>query len=403
MSKRLTRRTKAKKQKEIVILSVLGLMFFLTVGYATFSTTISLHAKGNIIQKNLYVSSNGSDVNGKGTIAEPYATIGMAYSKAKINKKSTIYIMDNITATQTTVMDGTKDIVLTSCTKINSETCITSEPNSIIRGDLLLDHIFLISNGNIELNNITLDGNNVEGQKPLVFSDGNNNPSIVINENTTIKNALNVNQNTSLLENVGAAITTGTDTTLTINDGMISNNNTIYGSAIFSWGNVIINNGTIADNTATTNGGAMYLNKRANLTINNGTIANNTATLNGGAILLNNSSLTINDGKISGNNATNHGGGVYGQSNSTINIQGGTIENNTAGANGGGIGFNSGTINMTNGFITGNIAGANGGGISSTGTINFNGGTISNNTAVNYSGIYNIGTCTPTDRCNAAT
>lgn len=42
-----------KKQKRLLIVSSISLLLFLCVGYAAFSTQLSLKAKGNIKQKTL--------------------------------------------------------------------------------------------------------------------------------------------------------------------------------------------------------------------------------------------------------------------------------------------------------------------------------------------------------------
>ena len=42
------RKKKLKKQKRLLIIGTFTLLIFLSVGYAAFSTTISLNAKGNI-------------------------------------------------------------------------------------------------------------------------------------------------------------------------------------------------------------------------------------------------------------------------------------------------------------------------------------------------------------------
>ena len=73
-----------KKQKKIIIVSTLSLLLILTVGYAAFSTTLSLKAKGNIQPRsNLYVSANGSDETGNGTKNKPYKAINKAYEVAE--------------------------------------------------------------------------------------------------------------------------------------------------------------------------------------------------------------------------------------------------------------------------------------------------------------------------------
>jgi hypothetical protein len=45
---RLTKRGKLKRQKSLLIIGTFSLLLFLSVGYATFSTTITLNAKGKV-------------------------------------------------------------------------------------------------------------------------------------------------------------------------------------------------------------------------------------------------------------------------------------------------------------------------------------------------------------------
>ena len=52
MKKRLTRREKRRRNKKILITSILCLLLCLCVGYAAFSTQLSLKAKGNIKERN---------------------------------------------------------------------------------------------------------------------------------------------------------------------------------------------------------------------------------------------------------------------------------------------------------------------------------------------------------------
>ena len=51
------RRRKRRKQKKIIIISTLSLLLFLCIGYAAFSTNLSLTAKGNIKEKSRVIQS----------------------------------------------------------------------------------------------------------------------------------------------------------------------------------------------------------------------------------------------------------------------------------------------------------------------------------------------------------
>lgn len=143
----------------------------------------------------------------------------------------------------------------------------------------------------------------------------------------------------------------------------------------------------IEDNTATDNGGGVYITMQTSrynseLNLVSGTIAKNKAR-NGGGVYVENTNINIgasatttdNAIKIEGNQASENGGGIY-------------LKQETAYVS-------SVQINVSNGFVTGNTATKNGGGIYQTGTIGnclvTGEGEISNNTAANGGGIYIAG------------
>lgn len=66
MKRRLTKNIKRKKQKKIVIITTLSLLFVITAGYAAFQTGLNITAKGNIYNKGdlCYETSD----NGDGTV-----------------------------------------------------------------------------------------------------------------------------------------------------------------------------------------------------------------------------------------------------------------------------------------------------------------------------------------------
>ena len=215
--------------------------------------------------------------------------------------------------------------------------------------------------------------------------------------------------------NGGAAyVTSGT---ITLSGGYMKGNNATNGAAIASKTsntfNMSIEGGIdISGNTATENGGALYIDKNntsnATLTIGPSSIYDNTA-VNGAAIALhrtnndNNFTLELISGVISANTATENGGGVYltgtgtdYKSTTIVYLKGTKISANNA-KNGAGIYFNTPLVYFTGGEISENTASIDGGGIyCENATINFNkkedGGsftTIKNNTATqNGAGAY---------------
>ena len=109
--------------------------------------------------------------------------------------------------------------------------------------------------------------------------------------------------------------------------------------------------GTIRNNTAGQNGGAVCLAaENTRFVLSAGTISGNKA-VNGGAFYLDgckyfgdqdSSSLQVHGGEISGNTATGNGGAVYLlRQHSILSLYSGTIKNNTADGNGGAVYFHT--------------------------------------------------------------
>ena len=53
-NRRLTR--KGKKQRKIIVSSVIGLLFVMSIGYAAFKTNLNINAKGNIKDNSITIS-----------------------------------------------------------------------------------------------------------------------------------------------------------------------------------------------------------------------------------------------------------------------------------------------------------------------------------------------------------
>ncbi|MBP0019602.1 MAG: CHAT domain-containing protein [Cyanobacteria bacterium SBLK] len=196
-----------------------------------------------------------------------------------------------------------------------------------LNSELSINNQTLIIDGTT--NNIILDG---QSSDRIFFID--NNSSVTLN-NLTI-------QNGRLGANGGAGIYVK-DSTLTINDSIITNN------------------------SAVDDGGGIFI-KDSIATINNSTISGNTisgSNLHGGGIASQNSTLTVESSTISGNVAI--GGGVSGAGISLRQtdaaIDNSTISGNSAGGNGGGIFMDKGTVILENSTISQNSSNSDGGGI----------------------------------------
>ena len=288
----------------------------------------------------------------------------------------------------------------------------------------------------------TIIGNSASGFGGAIYSDGKGVAARKDDENSKPTYGLAVT-NCTISNNTakaGGAVYLGSNANAGISGCTISGNTAVNGGAIYNnspglpetnktkpLSGLTISSGTISGNTASSNGGAVYLAgdatasmsggsiyrstaergagvfaaNNASMEISGGNITNNEAVSGGGVGMFNDSSMTMLGGTISGNRATN-GGGVYTDNSATLDIQGGDIHSNTATANGGGVYHAAGVFALSgDGKITSNDA-ANGGGVfnSSDGVVAegdepgvpgfiLSGGSINNNKAtVDGAGIY---------------
>ena len=166
-------------------------------------------------------------------------------------------------------------------------------------------------------------------------------------------------------------------------NGEIKQNSAKYGAGTYCCGILSITGGTFNTNTATEDGGGVYLHTTGNLALSsNGSITGNQAK-NGGGIY-SAGPMTLSGGTITYNNASLNGGGIYATKAVTMAQTG--ISNNTAVLNGGGVYYNSAlsTWTMNSGSISENKAHVSGGGFYGIGPrmkFVMNGGTISFNLA----------------------
>ncbi|HUN08364.1 MAG TPA: choice-of-anchor Q domain-containing protein [Aggregatilineales bacterium] len=175
---------------------------------------------------------------------------------------------------------------------------------------------------------------------------------------------------------------------LTIENGLASAGGLgVMGGAIFTWGQLTIDNsvfsgnaaanvgglgGAIANvetsstltirnssftaNAALNNSGGAVHNTRGNVLLIGNTFSNNSAD-NGGAFASEDGNVTLINNTFSGNAASNQGGAIYTGFNAVVLMQNNTITNNTAGTQGGGI-YNifAGIVTLHNTIVAGNNA-----------------------------------------------
>ena len=115
------------------------------------------------------------------------------------------------------------------------------------------------------------------------------------------------------------------------------------GGGILNEGTLTINGGTIKENKTTSLGAGIYNVTGKTLTLDGGVIDNNQNTTNDGGGIYNQGTFTLTSGSITNNKVTGtskNGGGIY--NTGTMSINGGTIQNNTATGLGAGI-YHDGT------------------------------------------------------------
>ena len=329
--RRLTRRQKGKRKKQIIMVLTICFLFVMVVGYAAFSTNLNLKAKGNIRDRNnLYVASYGSDIDGRGTKEKPYATIQKAYDNAW--ESATIYIMTDLQISETVLFDKNKTVTLQSETD-----------NHKLTRDNMTEYILMITTGETTITNLTLDGENKEANESLLRVEGT--------ETNICK--LNLGENVIIQNNID-----------TEDHG---------GGASWRYSNVTIDGAKFLNNVASYGGGG-FISRFSDVTINYAEIIGNEAG-DGGAMFFGDNTLTINNILVQNNKSIEkHGmgtnsGGIELRA-ATMNMYNGKIINNTTTGTGGGIFAGSGndvsqdvgsTLNLYNGEIYSNIAELGGG------------------------------------------
>ena len=154
--------------------------------------------------------------------------------------------------------------------------------------------------GNLTLENITIDGKNINAQKPMIDSFAN----LTIEDGTTIKNGNDYN-------NKGIGGIYQGEGTITMNGGTITNNKGASDGAIrIANGKFVMNGGSIYENTGKIRGGVQFV--KGTFVMNSGSITNNTATESApGGLNIDYGTFEIHGGTINNNTGiTNANGGA---------------------------------------------------------------------------------------------
>ena len=189
----------------------------------------------------------------------------------------------------------------------------------------------------------------------------------------------------------GGAIYAGYSNSLTLTGVTLEENSTnYYGGAVNAPGtNVTINGKSVINNNSGITGVALYFRDGGNCVLDNISVTNNVATTDGSGVIYitGAGSLTINALTATGN-YNNNGGVIYASGNAKISVSNSSLSNNTAKNLGGAIDFrSSGASSITNTIIEGNTskkgAAIN---VAGTGELTINGCTIKNNIASDKGG-----------------
>ena len=205
-------------------------------------------------------------------------------------------------------------------------------------------------------------------------------PQIVINKGSVTGNKAFRNGGGIFQDENTKFIIEGQEVSFDNNESLEGSGGAVY----IALGEAEVKGGTISNNRAKLNGGALYINGK--ITMTDGAIENNHATNGGGICIEAGDDLEFMNCSITRNSASNYGGGIYvtnDKTGTTAELGGGSIfNNNTASVAGGGLAVDGPITFDFVGSIQNNKAPA-GGGISlvNTAKLNFNGGFIRSNFA----------------------
>jgi predicted outer membrane repeat protein len=233
--------------------------------------------------------------------------------------------------------------------------------------------IYTSSTSTLTVNASTLNNNVAESEGGAIHT----------GENAVISNSI-LNFNASGSE--GGAVYADASSITVANTIMFQNTAESEGGAIGTDATTgLFTNDQLTNNNAGSEGGGLYFDGTT-LTMVNCTVSNNVSGDDGGALISatgGSGVTTITGGNFNGNTASSDGGGMYLEG--TASVTNATIHNNVSGSSGGGIFYDSGTsLTVTTSNITNNTSHTYGGGVEDdegSGTMVLLGDFISGNTA----------------------
>ena len=232
------------------------------------------------------------------------------------------------------------------------------------------------SSASLTLTNITVTGSTVAGTATagsLVYVNGG---TLTVGAGATLQG--NTVTGGAAATGVGGAVRAASGATVNITDGaVITGNSASYnGGGIYLTSNSILNmtGSSVAGNTAA-NGGGIYTNSAASFSITDSTIVDNRASAIGGGIYSATNgtatdlrTLTIANSTIGTNEQPNTagttGGGIQVSNYTDLVVTDSSVQANTAGTNGGGIYVGTySSLSLTGSSVQANTAGTSGGGV----------------------------------------
>ena len=342
-------------------------------------TCIFLLYSSNLNANTINVSTTGSDMDGDGSIANPYATIQKGVDEALAN--DTVYVFDGI-------YDG--GII------------INEKPLSLI-GQTREESKINIIRSTPQISVINTQNDTVRISNFRIKRGSSNRGGGLYSENSNV-----IISNTDFSHNIssgnGGAIVAINSKMKVSNSLFFLNNSDSLGGSIYSKESILELEEVEIRNNSALAGGAVGLDTLSNCVINNSEIFNNGANVGGGIAVFKGGKLTILNSDIYGNNAAGGlipqhpdpenfplyggGGGLYQQFSDSLIIKNSNFEdNNTSGIGGGLAIYYSSDIVLENVNIKGNESDGAGGGICflRSDNINYTGGTIRDNRS-NFNG-----------------
>lgn len=275
----------------------------------------------------------------------------------------------------------------------------------------------------LTLENMVIDGSNLQGSAPYTMS--NNHGNVVINNSKIIAKeggvaldayywpsngyadgvSVTVNNSTitgkiEVTVDGSASLKDGAKHQLTLTGGTLTGGLTAeQGAQLYNEGTTVISDVAMAGNTASDKGGAIFnsddkMGAKGDLTLNNVDLKGNNA--NFGGAIWNEGKLTVNGGSFEDNTAKSAAGAIYNAADATLTVDGVTFTNNSS-AKAGAINNYDGKVTISDSTFKGNDAGKSmGGAVTNTSgsapgksIITITGSTFESNTAGNGGAVWN--------------